>query len=154
MASQLTIESPNFDRIRKLDGRAIEDAVRLLWFVANNAADVERRDIEIARNSINNAILYSAPAAAQHNFDLKDAGIVTFTGATAFDLTGVRNGSEGAIRLLVNLGAGTITVKHESASSDAANRINTSTGADVSVTTAKSVLLAYCNSRWREVKPA
>jgi hypothetical protein len=52
--------------------------------------------------------------------------------------------------LLHNTGTATITIKNASASSDATNQILTVTGADKSLTTGKSLLLAYINSRWRE----
>ena len=154
MGAQLTIESPSFDRIRKLDGPAIEDAIRLLWYVANNQADVERRDIQIARNSINNAVLHQAPTTHQHNFDLKGAGVGLFTGGVSFTLTGIRNGNQGALRILANLGAGIITIAHESGSSDAPNRITTATGANKTIGPGKFMLLEYLNLRWREVSLA
>ncbi len=154
MGSQLTIESPNFDRIRKNDGVAIENAIRLLWFVANNAADVERRDIQLARNSINLATLTVAPTVAQHNLNARGAGIVLVNTSTAFDLTGVRNGVQGALLILANLGSATMTAKHESASSDAANRITLAAAVDKAVATNKFLLLEYLNARWREMSLA
>lgn len=154
MGSQLTIESPNFDRIRKGDGVAIENAIRLLWFVANDAADIERRETQYSRNSANYATLTLAPTTNQDNLDMKGAGTVLFVTSTAVNLTGVRNGVQGAFRILANLGSATITIQHENAGSDASNRISMAGAADKSLATSKFMLLHYLNSRWREVSLA
>ena len=42
MAENLSIEAPNFDRIRKGDTHATEDAIRLLWYVLNNEIRMRR----------------------------------------------------------------------------------------------------------------
>ena len=42
MAENLSIEAPDFDRIRKGDAPATEDAVRLLWYVLNNEIKLRR----------------------------------------------------------------------------------------------------------------
>jgi len=51
MAYNLSIESPDFDRIRKGDDKATENAVRLLWFVLNDEISRRRRGIREASQS-------------------------------------------------------------------------------------------------------
>jgi hypothetical protein len=53
-------------------------------------------------------------------------------------------------RNIHNLGTGTITLKHESASSDVTNRLDTAADADVAVTTGKCARFRYLNNRWRQ----
>jgi hypothetical protein len=149
VAENLTIESPDFDRIKKLDGNAIRDAITLLWYVANNESAVRSQTVQRAQNRISPKVLSAAPAAQQDNYDPADCGYLLFTGGTAFNLTGIRNGIDGRTLLLENLGTGTITLKFESASSDAANRFYTVTGGDKTVTTGQTAFLQYLNSRWR-----
>jgi hypothetical protein len=151
MPGQLTIESPNFDRIRAGDGIAVENAIRLLWFVANDAADVERRDIQLARSALSLATLSDAPSVQQDNYNPRGAGFLLFSSAGAWSLTGIRNGVQGAGVFALNLGAGTVTLKQESASSDAPNRLSMQAGADKSLPTGKAVLFFYQNGRWREM---
>lgn len=152
MAESLTVEAPDFDLLRKETGRATEDAIRSLWYVLNNEMRQRRQTQKRSEDRLKGKILVSAVTSNQNNFDTENAAIVLFTGASAFNLTGLRNGEEGMIKILLNIGAGTITVKHASASSDALNRINAIAAADISLTTGKTVILAYANSLWREIK--
>ncbi len=154
MAENLSVDAPDFDLIRKESGRATEDALRSLWYVLNDESRQRRLQARRSDGRIAGKIFTSAATANQNNFDTEDSLIVMFTGASAFNLTGLRNGVEGRVVFLLNVGAGTITVKHASASSDLLNRIRTQTGADVSLTTDKTVVLQYANSLWREMKLA
>lgn len=150
MAVNLVVESPDFDRIRKGDGKATEAAVRLLWFVLNDLSRRESIDFQTVRNLWSVAVLSAAPSSNQDNYDSKDATILLFTGGSAFNLTGIRNGVEGMVKIIANLGAGTITIKHET-TSDTTNRIDTVTGADKTIVTNKFMLISYLSNRWREV---
>lgn len=150
MAEQLVIESPQFDEIEKKAGRATRDAVNLLWSVLNQEITTRRQTIRDAKQTLEVKALNSSPAAQQDNFDTDRATIYYFNSAGGWNLTGIRNGVEGAIKILHNIGAGTVTIKHNSGSSDSGNVILTVTGADKSLTTSKSVILAYLNGKWRE----
>jgi hypothetical protein len=55
------------------------------------------------------------------------------------------------LRVLYNRGTGTVTVKYNSGSSDAANRFDMPGAADVSLTTGKTVVFRYFNSSWRQM---
>lgn len=153
MAESLTVEAPDFDLLRKETGRATEDAIRTLWYVVNNEMRQRRQLQKRSDDRLQGKILTSTVTTNQNNFDTENALIVLFTGASALNLTGLRNGEEGRTVVLLNIGAGTITVKHASASSDALNRFNTAAAADVSLVTGKTVIVSYANSLWREVKP-
>jgi len=74
-------------------------------------------------------------AANTNNFVLNNSGIQRINCTTASDITGIAPPTGGAhvdgrmIRL-VNVGTATVTLKHNSASSTAANRMFVSSGAD------------------------
>lgn len=150
MSEQLTIEAPDFPRIKKESGTATRDAIQLLWFVANNEGRERRLGVRAAQESSRRKVKSDAPTAGQNNYNAESSGIVVFTGSTSFNLTGLRNGVQGDKVEVHNLGTGTVTLKHESASSDASNRLDTAADADVSITTGKTAILRYLNSRWRQ----
>ena len=149
MSENLQIESPDFDRIQKGDPGAIRDAVNLLWLVLNAEIRSRTQTVQRATNRVNPAVLSAAPTAAQHNFDAGDVGTILFTGSTAFNLTGIRNGVAGRRLKIHTLGSGTVTIKYENGSSDAANRLDTVTAGDKTVATGQTAELEYLNSRWR-----
>jgi hypothetical protein len=68
-------------------------------------------------------------------------------------ITGIANGLRGRVLLLTNVGSFGITLANQSGSSTAANRIITSTGADVVLAADASAILWYdsTTSRWRLV---
>jgi len=82
------------------------------------------------------------------------AGYYTFariSGPTAaFSTTGFYGGERGRLLLLRNTTAQDWTISNESASSDAANRIITGTGADVTLTGVSAAVLLYdaTEQRW------
>lgn len=153
MASNLVIQSPDFDNIRKGRGDAVEGGIKLVWYAINelsrstSIADKTNKDI------LSPLVLSAGPTTTQNNYDAKGATILLFTGGSAFDFTGIRNPVTGQIKILVNLGAGTMTVKHE-LTSDTGNRIDTAASADKNVATNQMMILIYLNSRWREVSLA
>lgn len=153
MATNLQIEAPNFDRIRKGDHHATEDAVRLLWLVTNNEISMRQQTVQQATNQWSPKVLASAPASQQDNFDPRDAVWLVFLSAAPFTLTGIRNGVEGRTLLIENLGAGAVTLAFESAASDAPNRIYTRLGTDHVLQTGQTALVGYLNQRWRVASP-
>lgn len=153
MAENLSIESPDFDRIRNGDPRATEDAIRLLWFVANNNERLRRAGDRRNRERLNLKVLPLAPTGNLNNVDTEGAGLVVYTGADARTITGYRAPSDdGACLLILVTGAGTITHSHQSGSSDTPNRMVFTDAADEAVTTNRALFLAYQNARWREMK--
>lgn len=98
----------------------------------------------------------SALAASQNNYAPGVCDIIRLSSSTAIDITGLVAGTvDGALRLLINTnasGGSAITLKHESASSTAANRFRSVTIADVILLAdGGSVTLTYSTaiSRWR-----
>lgn len=152
MSENLVIEAPEFEEIEKKAGAATRNAINLLWTVLNEEIKLRRKTVRDAKETLEVKVKTDLLAANQDNYDTERATIIYFTGAAAFNLTGLRNGVEGAFKILHNTGAGTITIKN-SVTSDAANQFVTSTGADKALTTNQSIAFAYLNSRWREYKP-
>lgn len=150
MAENLTIESPAFDEIQKEAGRVTRDAIQLLWYVANNEAAERRRGVRKAQEQSIRKVKSDAPSAQQDNYDAEGAGILLFTGADAFDLTGIRNGVTGETIVLHSLGAGVVTIKHADTDSDDVNRFDTAADADVTIATGETVIVRYLDSRWRQ----
>jgi hypothetical protein len=78
--------------------------------------------------------------------------LVDVTGPTAaFTIAGIAGGVDGKLLIIVNRTAQNMTIAHESTSeTTTANRINTSTAANVSTTGAGYVMLVYsaAASRW------
>jgi hypothetical protein len=90
---------------------------------------------------------------AQNNVSLGTVSAVRYTGAGTATFTGIVAGSNlsGQLLLLHNASGSVLTLSNQSASSTAANRIITGTGADLAVANDSSVGLQYDGtaSRWR-----
>src|SRR3989304_1088755 len=130
MAENLSIEAPDFDRIRKGDGRATENAIKLLWFVGNNEIAMRRSSVRTSRERLEGKVLTAAPTTQQDNYDAQGALVLAFNGGSAFTVTGIRATGEGRVLLIVVLGAGTVTLAHQSGSSVAEYRMVFQSGAD------------------------
>ena len=154
MATNLSVESPDFDRIRKGDSSATEDAVRLLWYVLNDEIRKRRIGDRRIEDRLSPKILTKAPSGAENNIDTEGAGLIVYTGSTAVTQTGYRVREEGDIIFILVTGTGTISHAHQSASSDAGNRIVTYSGNTKAVATNQSMVLIYQSSRWRELSLA
>lgn len=154
MADNLTVSAPDFEYIRKEAGVHTMDGVRLLWSVANEEAKDRRTGIRLAIERQEIKTLITSPSVNQNNFDTQFSTTIRFDGASAINVTGIRARVEGArIRVLV-LGAGTITLMHNNAGSDATNRILLFAAANKAVATNRAVELEYQNARWREISLA
>ena len=153
MADGLSIESPDFDRIRKGDNHAVEDAIKLLWYVANNEMKLRRQADRRIEDRLSPRILTKAPSGNENNVDTEGAGLIVYTGSSAVNITGYRSPSvDGDILLILVTGSATITHMNQNASSDAVNRMVFEGAADLGVTTNKCLGLIYQNARWREMK--
>lgn len=152
MANQFTIEAPEFEHIYRETGTATRDGITTLWRVANDEAATRRSAVREAIERMCPKEIILSPAANQNNLDTEFATVLRFDGAAGVDLTGLQARVEPTILYVVVLGAGTITLRNESASSVARNRILTNSGGSLAVTTGLTVMLMYLNTRWREVK--
>jgi len=150
MPGQLVVESPDFDRIRKDAGSAAEDAIRLLWFVLNDEISLRRSTVRQARETLAGKTLSRAPTAQQNDFDTEGALVVYFTGATAFTITGIRNGVEGRTIVFQNIGSGTVTWAHNSTGSILANRLWLSSLGNETQAQDATKVFSYINALWRE----
>lgn len=152
MATNLSIESPNFEKISKEAGQFTSDAISLLWNALNDTRATERRDFREASEKVSPKVLTLAPSANQDDLDLQGASVLSFTGSAGVNVTGFRAPDTGKTRILfcqVN-GTGTITFIHN-ATSETANRLFTSTAADVARATNTGIVFVYLEGRWREV---
>lgn len=130
------------------------DGIRLLWSVANSEAKDRRTGVRLAIERQEVKTLVFSLALSQNDFDTAFSTTLRSDGAAAINITGLKARVEGArVRVLV-LGAGTVTLKHNSASSEAVNRMLFASGADKAVATNKACDLEYQNSRWREISLA
>jgi hypothetical protein len=108
----------------------------------NKVADVDQVNIA------------SPIAASANNYALPvtDLAIVTLTGDQ--NMTGVVATANGVTKTLLNNdGTDTLTVKHQDAASDAANRITTPSGGDLAIAPGKRLRLERMNDVWYATAP-
>ena len=152
MGTNLTIVSPNFDKIEKEAGQFTSEAISTLWQALNYAMKIERLDTRKAIDLLEPRVKTISPSASVDNLDLEGSSVVSFIGSTAQDFTGMRAPETGKCRIVfVQVsGSGTITAKHN-LTSETANQLTISTGADQALTTGSGIIFAYLASKWREV---
>lgn len=150
MADNLTIESFDTAKIDNEAGPTTAGAIFSIWLLLNDLDKRLRRLFRLAQDKEEPAVMSSAPTADQNNFHIGTNGIILFTGSTNFNLSGLRTGMQGRRVTLVNIGTATITLLHESASSDSGNRLRNDGGASTSLTTDKTAVYTYLNGKWRE----
>ncbi len=152
MSSNLTIESPNFDKINKESGQFTTDAVSLLWSALNDTRKVDRVGNRLATEMIAPKVIQVSAAASVNNLDLQGGSVVEFTGGSAQNLTGFRAPEPGKTRLVIVYvsGAGTITTKHQ-ATSETGNQLFNAAAGDVVLTTGLSAGYLYLSGKWRQV---
>lgn len=151
MATNLSIESPNFEKIASESGQFTSDAIGLLWAALNATREEARRIERRSTDIISPKVLPLSPSASVNDLDLEGCSIVHFTGGTQ-NLTGFRAPETGRTRVVIvlNSGSGTITAKHE-VTSESANQLSNASGADVTLATRGGIIYAYLASKWREV---
>lgn len=151
MASNLSVESPNTEKITKEAGQFTADAIAVGWAALNDTRAAQRRDHRRATERVAPKVVTLTPAASVNDLDSQGASTISFTSGTQ-NFTGVRAPETGEARVLFvhNSGAGTITLVNN-ATSETANRFFTSTGANVSLSTGKGMIFQYLASGWREV---
>lgn len=89
--------------------------------------------------------------ANQNNYNPSDYGVLRITSSAAYSITGISGGVKGRSLRIFNVGSYEITLSHQSASSDAANRVVTGTGQNLVIGAGGWVDLYYdsTSSRWR-----
>ena len=150
MSVNLSVESPDFDEIRSETGLVTSNAVKLLWEVLNYEIAQRRKTVNRATNFLQGKITTDITTANENNLDTLNSMIWWYNTASSVNVTGLRNGVEGRIIFFHNVGAGTLSFLHDSASSDAGNRFVNNGAATVALATNQSIIYMYINSRWRE----
>lgn len=92
------------------------------------------------------------PGTNQDNLATGDAAVIRVTPSAAINLTGLASPENGRVLMLLNLSdTYDVTLKHESASSTAANRIDLEDDTDLVLSGGQAALLWYDStaSRWR-----
>jgi len=89
--------------------------------------------------------------AHQNNYDPGNYGVLRLSSDAGRNISGFQSGTKGRILLIFNVGGSNITLLHENAGSDAANRIRTETGGNVIIMADDHQDLYYDSTiqRWR-----
>lgn len=153
MAVNLSIQSPDFERIKTEAGYFTRDAIMLLWLGLNDTRATETRDVAGLRAELRPAVLSLAPTAAQNNLDIRGYSVLSFTGSTSVNLTGMTAPDTDVCKLVImqNSGTGTITIKNLSSSSESQNQFSSSAGTDVSLAAGAAKVWAYLAGKWRQI---
>lgn len=94
----------------------------------------------------------TAISAATNNWSIGTGDVFRISASAAYDVTGIVAGTSGQTILLVNVGSFAITLKHQSASSTAANRFTTPWAGDcILAASGGNAVLVYdsTSSTWR-----
>lgn len=132
------------------------DSTGILRVLTTGGLDVLRADTSPARTYTLGRLVWSNATITLANGDNNNVGVTDaanffVTGPTAdFAITGLANAESGRVVTIINTTSYVMVLRHESASSTAANRILTPTGTDIAC---KSAVLVYhgASSRWRVV---
>jgi hypothetical protein len=89
----------------------------------------------------------------QNDYSLPSADVVRLSANAAREITGFAAAADGRAVLLVNVGSNNITLKHQSTSSTAANRIIVPWAGDCIIPADSAATIAYDNTtaRWRVI---
>lgn len=152
MSSNLTIESPNFDKIADEAGQFTSDGIALVWAAENDTRKTQRTGIRLARDIEEPKVLQIAAAGSVDNLDITGYSVVEFTGGSAQNFTGMRAPETGRSRRVTVYvsGSGTITARHN-LTSESANQLDNATAADVALATRGSATYLYLSGKWRQV---
>ncbi len=150
--SNKDLTPPSYSDIRSGNNHAVEDAIRTVFNGLVQEVSIRAKGVTKATDRFDKKVLELAPTVAINNLDYQNVGTLNFAGATAIDFTGIiAPDRDGAIIIIHVTGSGTITVKHQSASSDADNRFVSASGADRALTTGKTLIIQYLSARWRDI---
>jgi hypothetical protein len=101
--------------------------------------------------SLTSTSVTATNGSTTNNLNIGSATYIKVSGPTsAFTITGLTGGTDGKMIILYNTSSGNMTLKNQSTSSTAANRVITTTGADVTTTGDGSITMLYdgTQSRW------
>lgn len=120
-------------------------------------------DVLFNQNSINpghqHLLIPSSPTqitANQNNYDIAGNNALRLSTDASRTITGLNGGASGRFLYILNVGSNNIVLANQSASSSAANRMISYTGANLTVATNEIVKLIYdsTTARWRIVGKA
>lgn len=143
----------DIEKVRQEVGPFTQDALRVLWNITQALQQTFRTGIRRATDMLEPRVAEEAPSAAVDDYYTNDSSVLHFTGSTSVNLTGIQAPETGMTRVLILhvTGSGTITLKNESSSSSATNRIVTISGGDAALATGASAILIYLADRYRQV---
>lgn len=150
----MDLQAPSFDSIEQETGLFTKSGVQLIWnALVTLGTQTLPASIQLAKDILEPKVLTSTVTSSQNDYLIGKVSAVVFTGASALNITGFQSPDPNRARFLVVLvtGAGTITMKHESASSIAGNRLHMKSGADLALATDAAALFLYNQSRYRQV---
>lgn len=118
-------------------------------------ATIDERGTAIRQLRVTGLLTPASISTSQNNYaptGWSTAGIVRINATATLDITGfAAPASDGEVKTLVFIGTGTVTLKDESGSSTAANRLAAT--ADIIVTTDDVIVIQYdvTSTRWRPI---
>lgn len=154
---KLGVLSPWLDPVVRDEIEQALTFVRTAWNVEHNEDDTHRKLTLTGPWRLAGAGVLVAPIIRAHRNDFNptgwaDAHTVILEGSSAFNLTGFQapeEHSEGLVKVLLNVGASTLTLKHANAGSAAPNRFRGAGAADVTLVQHQSRVIFYVQSRRR-----
>jgi hypothetical protein len=152
VSSNLTIESPNFEKIKKESGQFTSDALALLWATENLTRKELRTGLRESQDILSPKVIQVSAAASVNDLDLQDASVIEFTGASAQNFTGMRAPETGKSRLVLVYisGAGTITARN-AVTSQAGNQIFNLGAVDDTLAQGSASAYLYLSGYWRQI---
>jgi hypothetical protein len=120
---------------------------------ATNATNITTGTLAYARMADLSVTSPAQITASQNNYSSFARGVNRFTTSAAVELTGMTSGQHGEVRVLVNVGATNLVIKHQNASSTDVHRFIVPWAGDLVVTGNASVVCLYdaTTQRWRVV---
>jgi hypothetical protein len=146
------LTAPAYQAIRSGSNHATEDAIRTIFNALSAEISARVKGQNKAINRFDKKVLDFAPAANTNNLGYEGVGIINHSGGASVNLTGIiAPEADGAMLYIVGTGAGTLSVLHQSASSDVGNRFVTATAGTRTITAGNCLQVVYLAGRWREV---
>ena len=127
------------------------------WYTGAQDTSVERGAEGVLKLTSTFSTPATSPAQFTANTDnlaITGSGWLRLSTDASRDLTGIVAGIDGQRLEITNVGSNNLVIKHQSASSTAANRIICNTGADITLAANEELLLKYdaTTQRWRASK--